>query len=1105
MTPPSTGGSGPVRRPQFDSTTQDRARDRCTGCGALAVRERPVSARAASVMIMDGVTWDAAQRAVIDLPAAASGVVVGAPGSGKTVTAIGRVSALVHPAVLSPEQIVVLTPSRTSATALRDRLALAVGVATRGALARSVVAFAYQIVRAHAVHEGEPSPQLLTGPDEDQLIADLLAGDAADEIDGPSRWPAWLPVAVRETRPFRAELRALLAECAQLGVTPDRLAQLAERDAIAEWEAAASFAREYRYARDRMRGAHRDAADLVREALGLVRTLPAGAPGLAVVERLRAIVVDDAQELTLGGVELLEACRARGIAVLAFGDPDVGSGSFRGARPENFARLAAGADLHVLRDVHRGTPAQQRLVAAVTARIGAAGVVAHRRRPDGTGEHDGDDATVRTVTARSPAEEHDLIARLLRERHIHDGVAWSQCAVIAHDSRQVVTLEAELAAREVPTSSGAQRPLAQARAVSDLLRVVLLADTDPAEWTVDDAIEALRAGGMDPIEIRRLRAALRHGALAERLATADDGGGEEQAPSSGDLLVSALAHPVAFALLDTREGRRAERVARTLSVVRGQWDLVRTQGKDGPTAHELLWAGWDGLGGERTWTAAAEGSGPLAAHAARELDAVVALFQAAKRHGEREDGTSPAAFLRGVLDSDVAEDRISDGRAPDAVSILTPAAAIGTEYDTVVVAGVQDGIWPNLRTRGSLLQTWRLAALADGGDAPDALDRRRAVMYDELRLFARACSRARRRLVITAVDDDDTGPSPLFELLPEPQRSGRSTEHPLTLRGLVAHHRRTLTDPSSPERTAARRAAAEQLRVLADAGVPGAAPDEWYGVAASSSTAPLRDLADEDVRVSPSRLEALEECQLNWLLSDLGADDGGAVAGLGTLVHAAMEHAASSDEDDLWAVVEARWGELEFESAWRERAEHTRARELVRRLALYLRRFEASGGTLIGAEPHFEVAVALDPPAAHGALVSGYIDRVERTAAGEVVIVDLKTGKREPQTDAKVVDNPQLAAYQLALDAGAIPEARGLTPGGAKLLVLRPTAQTKDYVEPRQPPLDETAREAFVARVRDAVDVMSGTVFEAPFEEHCRDDHSYGLCRIHTIGAVSAS
>lgn len=1073
-------------------------------------------------------TWDAAQRAVIDLPAVASGVVVGAPGSGKTVTAIARVASLLarrqassdddRAGGLTPEEVILLTPSRSSATALRDRLALAVGVATPGALARSAVAFAYQVVRAHAVHTGAAAPQLLTGPDEDQLIADLLDGDAEDEREGRGRWPASLPVAVRETRAFRGELRALLAECAELGITPDGLAERADRDDIAEWRSAASFAREYLFARDGMRGAHRDAAGLVREALGLVRTLPAGSPGLVPIERLRAIIVDDAQELTLGAVELLEACRGRGVAVLAFGDPDVGSGSFRGARPENFARLSAGLPLHVLPDVHRGTRAQRRLGAQITERIGAAGVVIHRQRP---GDHapDDDDGSVVAITARSAAEEHDVIARLLRERHIHDGVPWAQCAVIAHDTRQVATLESELAAREVPTRTSGQRPLAQARAVADLLRVVLLADVAARDWTVDDAIDALRAGGLDSVEIRRLRTGLRHAALA---GAAGDGAAsgdrdvpasEDAVPSSGELLVSALANPVALALLDTREGRRAERIAKTLAAVREQWELIRTQGAEGPTSHELLWTAWEGLGAERPLAAAAAGSGPLAAQAGRELDAVVSLFQSAKRHGERADGTSPAAFLRGVLDSQVAEDRLSDGTIVDAVSILTPAGALGAEYDTVVVAGVQDGVWPNLRARGTLLQTWRLAtggvadAAGDGAaGGAEALDRRRSVLYDELRLFARACSRARRRLIVTAVDDDDTGPSVLFELLPPKQIAARSAEHPLTLRGMVARHRRTLTERGTRgEGEPARRLAAAQLALLAAAGIPGAGPDEWYGIAPITSTAPLRDLAHEEVRVSPSRLQTLEECELNWLLSDLGADDGGAVAGLGTLVHAAMEQADGIGEDALWAVVDARWGELEFEAPWRERAERTRARDLVRRLSVYLRRFEASGGVLIGAEPHFEVPVALDPPAAHGAVVSGYIDRVERTAAGEVVIVDLKTGKREPQTDAKVADHPQLAAYQLALDAGAIAEADGLASGGAKLLVLRPTAATKDYVEPRQLPMDEDARDAFVARVRAAASVMSGTTFSAPFEDHCRDDYTHGSCRIHTIGAVSAS
>ncbi len=337
------------------------------------------------------------------------------------------------------------------------------------------------------------------------------------------------------------------------------------------------------------------------------------------------------------------------------------------------------------------------------------------------------------------------------------------------------------------------------------------------------------------------------------------------------------------------------------------------------------------------------GHGPIAEQADRDLDAVVALFHAAKRFTEREPDGEASVFLRAVLDSDVAEDRIEQPAVVDTVRVLTPAAAAGTAFDTVVIAGVQDGVWPNTRLRGGLLETWRLADAMQNPDLPAAgmLDRRRAAMHDELRLFVRALSRAGALLVVTAVDDDDTGPSVLFEMLPTPEPAASIPEHPLSLRGLVARHRRSLTVPRvSP---AERAHAAGQLALLAAAGVAGAAPEQWYGVAAPTSSAPLRDLSREDVRVSPSRLHALEECELDWVIADLGGDRGGTTAGIGTIIHAALETSASSSEDDLWAVVDERWGELAFDAVWRERAERTRARELVRRLASYLRRFDDAG------------------------------------------------------------------------------------------------------------------------------------------------------------------
>jgi superfamily I DNA/RNA helicase/RecB family exonuclease len=1032
---------------------------------------------------------DAAQRSVIHLPPTASGVVVGGPGTGKTTTLVERVAALVRSGV-DADALLVLTPSRQTATALRDRLALAVGRATSGPIARSAPSFAYGIVRATEVAAGAEPPQLLTGADEDQLIHDLLEGDAEDEAAGTGRWPEWLGHGIRSTKGFRAEVRTFLAECATLGIEPSRLGALAAAQGVPVWGSLASFFEEYLQVRADMRGAHRDAAGLVREAVGILRT---AAPGSDAVDRLTAILVDDAQELTLGGVEMLEACRDRGIAVLAFGDPDVGSGAFRGATPENFARLGTSLGaISVLSVSHRGTSRQNEIVRRITQRIGAVGVVAHRAPPAVAADEAPADDSVRTLALRSPAEEYDAIARVLRERHVHDGVAWSACAVIAHDTRQVTALEVELAAREVPTrSSGPGRPLGMLAPARDLLRVIDMATRD--EWSSEDVADALSGicGRLDAIEQRRLRSTLRHAALRDA-----EQEGAQPAASGRELLLSAMREPLEFDLLDTREARRAATLARTIAAVRAELE-------QGATAHELLWTAWERSALERSWADAARGSGPLADQAARDLDAVVALFQAAKRFVERSLDADPRVFVRSVLDSTVAEDRLDAPVDGDVVRVMTPAGAVGTEFDTVVISGLQDGVWPNTRLRGSLLETWRLADAATrvDADAASTLDRRRAAMHDELRLLARAMSRATRRVVVTAVDDDDTGPSVFFEFLPDPERP--AIEHPLSLRGLVAQHRRTLTEPSGRSRADR---AAQQLALLADAGVPGAAPEEWYGVAPVTSSGPLRDLSREDVRVSPSRLHTLEECQLNWVIGDLGGDPGGTTAGLGTIIHAALEHATAIDEAALWSEVDARWGELVFEAAWRDRAERTRARDLVRRLHLYLRNFEAAGGSLVGVEPHFEVPIALDDDdAPHGALLSGYIDRVELTPEGTVVNVDLKTGKREPQTDAKVLENPQLAAYQLAFEHGAIPAAGEHPPGGAKLLVLRPTAARADYATPWQPPFDDERRAAFLERIRAAVAVMRGTAFDAPYEDHCRDEHSYGLCRIHTIAPVSAS
>ncbi|WP_217183451.1 ATP-dependent DNA helicase [Streptomyces sp. AC495_CC817] len=1068
---------------------------------------------------------DAAQRDVVGAPEDASGVIIGAPGTGKTRTLIDRVVHLLDGGRLAPEELLVLTPSRQAATALRDRVGVRVGQATPGPLARSLGSFAFQLVRGAMVKAGEEPPALLTGADQDRIIADLLAGD---EEDARIHWPDALSPSVRASKGFRSELRAFIAECTELGAGPDELRGADDPS----WTAAADFLVEYREVLDASRAAHRDAADLLAEAQTILRT--GDAATLGPLAPLRVVLIDDAQELTRGGVAVVEALRDRGVAVFAFGDPDISSGAFRGASPELFARLAGVlGDVHVLDAPHRQVAALTALTRTVTQAIGASGRIDHRRAPVTASAQEVADA-VSTFIAPSPYEELDRIAGVMRGWHLTDGVAWDRMAVIAHDTRQVTQLETELAAREIPTrAAGVQKPLGSETIVRDIVGVVRLALTPVEERTAQELEEALRTpfGGMDAIGLRRLRARLRHIELEQ--------GGSTPAR---ELLRRACAAPAHFDLIDAQESRTAARFAQTIAE-------VADAAAKGETIHDLLWRVWEqsrAVDGRRLHVAwremALQATG---AETARALDALVSLFDAAKRFVERAPNERPEAFVRDILDSEVPEDSLSSPDRPGRVTLLTPATALGTEFDSVVVAGVQDGVWPNVRLRGGLLQTWRLAdalAAARTGavdEPPGVLDRRRAVLHDELRLFVRAVSRARRRLLITAVDDDDLTPSPFFSFLPppDPPEQHASAEHPLTLRGLVARHRRVLTTSGS---AAAREESAAQLAVLAREGVPGADPADWYGLAAPSSDAPLRDLAVDGARVSPSKVESYEECGLNWVVSALGGDSVmPPTAGIGTIVHEAMEKVPDGDLERMRAIVAEHWPELDFETEWIGRKERRRADLFVDRLHAYLGDVRRDGGRVLASEVEFRFAVDIpsgeDAPTAHAAgedradqaIVHGFIDRVEAYPAGagehghargrgwesmsasaedeRVVVVDLKTGKTDPESDSGVLEHAQLAAYQVAVQQGLVEGAPPEALAGARLVIVSKTLAKSDYRIAHQHTLTDEDRDAFLRRVADAARGMSASSFTAQVEAHCADtQRRVHPCRIHTVPAVSA-
>ncbi|MEU9382269.1 UvrD-helicase domain-containing protein, partial [Streptomyces sp. NPDC048279] len=183
---------------------------------------------------------DAAQRAVVDHGAGPLLVLAG-PGTGKTTTLVESVAARIAGGG-DPERILVLTFSRKAAVELRDRMALRVGAA--GApRATTFHSYCYALVRAHQESGLFVDPlRLLSGPEQDVTVRELLAGQAELERLGldPVRWPDELRACLT-TRGFADEVRAVLARSRELGLDPAALDAFACRLGRPDWRAAAAF------------------------------------------------------------------------------------------------------------------------------------------------------------------------------------------------------------------------------------------------------------------------------------------------------------------------------------------------------------------------------------------------------------------------------------------------------------------------------------------------------------------------------------------------------------------------------------------------------------------------------------------------------------------------------------------------------------------------------------------------------------------------------------------------------------------------------------------------------------------------------------------------
>ena len=1010
--------------------------------------------------------------------------VLAGPGTGKTTTLVESVIARIAQGA-PPASILVLTFGRDAAAEIRQRLAARAG---SGEPPRVATFHSLALDLALRAQTDGPPLRIMTGAEQERAVREVIDSTLADPtLRGAVHWPESIRDAV-PTRGFAKEVRAAFAASRALGLTGEEVAQFGRVVGDDAWTATGPLLDAYLETQAGDQAL--DYAECMYRAVAV-----ANDPDQRhLLGHVRHIYVDEYQDTDAMQVSLLRAFREHIVglhSVVVFGDPDQAIYGFRGADPtgiRDFAEHFPGAATEVLEQTRRFGVAIRDYAVGLHHGLVPAGFtaddIARHRSLQCVSDGDG---LVDVAAYDDAGSEAAHIASRIRAMAEDGQRPWGDFAVLARNAAVLQPIERALRIAGVPVDSDVRDvALIDHHAVRVLVMALEVVAGHALQVDPHRVRELLTSplADIDASDLRGLARAVR--------AT------QEQPVTGDEALAAALVDPSSTLAVDpSLPGLERFEALRTL-LLRAHEAVQR-----GATPHEVLWMLWSATAwSERLREQALHGG---ASHAHRDLDAVCELFDVADRSVQRRLGRAGvAAFLYELRAQEVSSETLAErGYRGPAVRLLTAHRAKGLEWSVVFVAGVTEGVWPDLRRRAALLD-------------PDRLERdrlamprtRRMLLDEERRLLYVACTRARDELLVSGIagiDEDAPQCSRLIESgLVKPRIVGGRPTRIDSTAALVASLRRAATEAGTPDvvREGALARLAQLAALVDDEGraiFPEAHPDRWWGSLPITENALPMHPEGDPLYVRGSSIDRLRECALSWAFEQRARAEvqRSTALGFGSALHAIADGVARgalpADREVLGQRLREVWHAIGYESQWQSERDFAEAERAIDRL---LRWYETRGSVEVHTEVAFNKVVSV--PTEHGVeqlRLRGTIDRLEVGADEIAQVFDFKTG-RSALTNAKVADHGQLAFYQYAIEADAV-EAEalhGLTTGGASLVHLRidegarstlPKVQVQPALHDHReawerdvlaPLLTTVRRERFVATRGDACQYCSFTI-----------------------------